>query len=113
MGWLWCNWGRWGSTQVVPEGWLRKSVRVNGDLLENAPREQWQYGYGFWSNEYGLLWPNLPRDGFTASGAGGHYVTVFPSQRLVIVQNPGPYRAGPDASRANGDLLAIVLDAIK
>ena len=112
VGWLWCNWGRWGNRQVVPEAWMRESVKVNRDLLVNAPHEQQQYGYGIWTNEQGVLWPDLPRDGFTSSGAGGHYATVFPGQRLVIVQNPGPYLAGEAASRANVEFLELVLAAI-
>ena len=51
-----------------------------------------------------------PRDGFTASGNGGHYITVFPSESLVIVQNPG-YYSGPE-SRANPGFLELVFGAL-
>jgi len=113
LGWLWCNWGAWRDRQVVPEAWVRESVKVNDFILVNEPEDRWVYGHGFWSNSRGVMWPDLPRDAFTAAGAGGHYVSVFPSQRLVVVQNPGPYdnlRKG--ARRANGDLLEMVLDAL-
>jgi CubicO group peptidase (beta-lactamase class C family) len=113
LGWLWCNWGRWRDVQVVPEGWMRESVRVNSDLIANSPEALWAYGYGFWTNERGQLWPDLPREGFTASGAGGHYISVFPSRKLVVVQNPGPYhRARSDGKPANAEMLAVVLDAL-
>jgi CubicO group peptidase (beta-lactamase class C family) len=113
LGHLWCNWGRWQDTQVVPEDWLRESVKVNPDLIAHSPETMWTYGYGFWTNERGYLWPDLPREGFTASGAGGHYVSVFPSRRLVVVQNPGPYhRARADGKPANAEMLEIVLDAL-
>ena len=92
---------------------MHESVSVNPDLMANAPRDQHQYGYGIWTNAQGVLWPDLPRDGFTASGAGGHYVTVFPSQRLVIVQNPGLYVSGEPASRANAEFLNLVLAALR
>ncbi len=111
VGWLWANWGRWGDTQVVPEGWMRGAVKVNPDLIANAPMNEWRYGHGFWTNEQGLLWPDLPRDGFTAAGAGGHAASVFPSLGLVIVQNPGPYRR--DGTHANPELLALVLEAVR
>ena len=114
LGWLWCNWGRWRDHQVVPEAWMRETVAVNAFLIANAPEAQWEYGHGFWTNERGIQWPDLPRDGFTAAGAGGHYVSVFPSQQLVVVQNPGPsHNARPGATRANGDLLALVLAAVR
>jgi len=110
LGWLWCNWGRWGDAQVVPEAWMRESAKTNPDIVAHAPEEEWRYGYAIWTNDHGRLWPDLPRDGFTASGAGGHYVSVFPGLDLVIVQNPGPY-TGP-AARGNPALLKIVLDAL-
>ncbi|MDF1515714.1 MAG: hypothetical protein P1S60_18050, partial [Anaerolineae bacterium] len=61
------------------------------------------------------LWPGCPRDGFTASGAGGHYISVFPSLQMVVVQNPGPYRkdASGSPARGNPELLDIILDAVK
>lgn len=113
-GWLWCNYGCWGDEQVIPEAWMQASVAVNPDIVKHEPESQWTYGYGFWTNAAGVLWPDLPRDGFTVAGAGGHYISVFPSQGLVIVQNPGPYHnARPDGTVANGDFLAMVLDALR
>ena len=67
LGWLWCNWGAWREIQVVPEDWMRESVKVNPYILANAPEDQWAYGHGFWSNQYGIMWPDLPRDAFTAA----------------------------------------------
>ena len=110
VGWLWCCGGRWRDRQVVPEAWLEESTRTSKEILQNCPEEEWQYGYGFWANDRGKLWPNLPRNGFSANGAGGHYITVFPELDLVVVQNPGLYR-GP-AGKANPDLLEIILDSL-
>jgi CubicO group peptidase (beta-lactamase class C family) len=110
LGWLWCCWGCWGDRQVIPEDWLRASVQVAPDILANCPPEQWQYGYGTWTNAKGRLAPDLPRELFTAAGAGGHYLSVYPSQELVIVQNPGPYSQG---DHGNFELQKIVLDAIE
>lgn len=113
-GWLWCNYGRWRDVQVVAETWMRASVGVNPDIIEHEPEETWRYGYGFWTNAEGVQWPNLPRDGFTAAGAGGHYVSVFPSQGVVVVQNPGPYHnARPAGTVANGRFLEMVLEALR
>lgn len=113
VAWLWCNRGRWGDVQVVPEAWLVESTRTNPDLLTQGREEERKYGYGFWVNDQGALWPNLPRDAFTASGAGGHYASVFPELDLVIVQNPGPYRpqAAGEAARGNPELLELVVGA--
>jgi len=114
IGWLWCNWGNWNGRQIIPEDWMRKSTKTNPDILANCPEDQWKYGYGIWTNDHGKLWGNLPRSGFTASGAGGHYVSVFPDLDLVIVQNPGCYRKDKDENPQQGNeaLLEIILDAI-
>jgi CubicO group peptidase (beta-lactamase class C family) len=96
LGWLWCNWGKWEDKQVIPENWLREGTRVAADILANSPEEVWRYGLGFWTNEKGKLWPELPTEGYTSWGAGGHYAIVFPSYDLVVVMNPTPY---PGASQ--------------
>ena len=111
VGWLWCNWGRWNGEPIVPEAWLRETSAVAPDILANCPREEWTYGHGIWSNSEGELWTTLPREAFGASGAGGHYWTVFPSKGLVVVQNPGPYHAGVRSAMSNPEMLKMVLDA--
>ena len=112
VGWLWCNYGRWGNQQIVPEAWLRESTQVASHIKEHCPEKDWLYGHGFWSNSQGKLWPDLPRDGFHSWGAGGHYAAVFPSLELVIVQNPDPFgvRGGEGA---NPELMDLVFSAMR
>jgi len=111
LGWLWCNWGRWGQEQVVAEDWLRETVDVAPDILANCPEEEWIYGHGFWTNARSLLWPDLPPEAFSSSGAGGHYFTVFAGAELVVVQNPGRQHRSDRGDMANPELLRILLDA--
>lgn len=118
LGWLWCNWGYWDGKPVIPESWLRVATVVAPDILANSPENVWRYGHGFWTNQKGKLWPNLPRDGYSAWGAGGHYVVVFPSYQLVVAMNPTPY---PGASQPyethtvtwlqQQEVLKLILDA--
>jgi len=110
LGWLWRNGGRWGSAQVVPEDWLREATRTASMIREHCPREQWQYGYGFWTNDYGELWPSLPRDSFAASGAGRQHIWVCPSLDLVVVQSPGQWEV---QAENDGGLLSMVVDACR
>jgi CubicO group peptidase (beta-lactamase class C family) len=111
VGWLWCNGGRWDGEQIVPEAWLRETSAVAPDILDSCPEGQWIYGHGIWTNAEGKLWPDLPREAFGASGAGGHYLTVFPSKGVVIVQNPGRYHAGVRSKMSNPELLKMVLES--
>ena len=89
LGWLWRSWGNWAGEQIVPESWLGEATRVAPNIRANCPEEQWQYGHGFWTNERGLIWPDLPRDSYAASGAGRQHIWVCPSLDMVVVQSPG------------------------
>ena len=111
LGWLWLNGGRWRDAQVVPEDWLATATATATApaILANSPVKEHHYGMGFWTNDSDQLWPGLPRSGFSASGAGGHFCSVFPDEYIVVVQNPGPH-AGFDG-RGNPELLRGVLDA--
>jgi CubicO group peptidase (beta-lactamase class C family) len=108
LGWLWCNWGRWKDKQLVPEEWMREATRTALEIVANCPKEQWKYGYGFWTNDYSQLWPDLPRDSFAASGAGGQHIWVCPSLDLVVVQSPG---VSKDQVERVSELLRLILNA--
>ena len=108
LGLLWRNWGRWEERQLVPEAWLREATRTARDIRSNCPRDQWRYGYGFWTNEHGLIWPSLPRDSFAASGAGRQLIWVCPSLDLVVTQSPG---ACEEKEENDTGLLRLVVDA--
>lgn len=79
-GFLYLNRGRWEDQQVIPADWVDLSTRPGVSL------EDW----------YGYLWhvnlpsrfdaPDLPADGYSAVGVSGQYVTVIPSERLVVVR---------------------------
>lgn len=113
VGWMWVCGGRWDGKQVVPEDWLKETMAVAPDILANCPEEHWQYGHGIWTNAEGKIWPQLPRETVTSSGAGGHFWTVFPSRELVVVQNPGRAHGGDRGKMANPELLEICLGACR
>jgi CubicO group peptidase (beta-lactamase class C family) len=108
LGWLWRNWGRWDGRQLVPEAWLREATRTAPDIRAHCPGEQWKYGYAFWTNDHGQLWPSLPQDSYAASGAGSQHIWVCPSMGLVVVQSPGLWEG--QAENDTG-LLRLVVDA--
>lgn len=120
MGWLWCNFGRWGETQIVPESWMRASVAVNPFIRENGPETAWRYGHGFWTNQFGRLWPDLPTEGFTSWGAGGNYAICFPSRGLTVAMNPvnfdgqtQPYETMQKAWGYQQQVLEPILESIE
>jgi CubicO group peptidase (beta-lactamase class C family) len=109
LGWLWLNEGRWGDRQVIPADWLAEATRTAPAIVANCPREQWQYGYAFWTNDHGQLWPHLPRDSYAASGAGRQHIWVCPSLDLVVAQSPGQWE---DQAENDAGLLKLLADAI-
>lgn len=114
-GHLWLNWGNWDGVQVVPEAYLKEATVTNRFILENEPEENWKYGHGFWVNDHGKQWPDLPRDSFAASGAGAKHVWVCPRLGLVVTQNPGIWDAFKDEQKkvsTQNDVLARILDAL-
>ena len=113
LGWLWCNWGRWRDKQLIPEMWLREATQTAPDIRAHCPREQWKYGYAFWTNDHGQLLPGLPHDSYAASGAYGiALIWVCPSLDLVVAQNPGLYLDKEDETENKlPGLLRLVVDA--
>jgi len=117
LGLLWLRFGRWGDRQIVPEEWMRQAIRTAPDIREGncsaagerSEGEALCYGYGFWTNEHGLLWPSLPRDSFAASGAGRIHVWVCPSLDLIVVQSPGVYE---DQRHNDSGILGRVVAAL-
>ncbi|MDH7569295.1 MAG: serine hydrolase [Armatimonadota bacterium] len=108
LGWLWRHFGRWGERQLVPEAWLREATQTAPAIRAHCPPEEWQYGYGFWTNDYGRAWPTLPRDSFAAVGAGRQLIWVSPGLDLVVAQGPGVFRQKEDE---DAGLLRRVVDA--
>lgn len=86
FGLLYLQGGAWGAEQLLPEGWLERTL----EPTEGAPRGG--YGRHWWLN-HGTpgapeerAFPGLPRDAFYASGFEGQYVMVVPSRDAVIVR---------------------------
>jgi len=67
---------------------MRVSVVVNPFIRENCSKATWRYDHGFWTNQFGRLWLDLPTAGFTSWGGGGNYAVCFPSRGLTVAMNP-------------------------
>jgi CubicO group peptidase (beta-lactamase class C family) len=115
IGHLWLNLGRWKDRQLVPRAYLEEATRTNAEIIAYEAEEAWKYGLGFWTNDHGRLWPDLPRDLFGAWGAGARYIWVSPALDLVIALSPGPWpdmREDEDRIPREQAVLARVLGAV-
>jgi CubicO group peptidase (beta-lactamase class C family) len=83
LGQLYLDKGRWGDVQVVPESWVRESLKMHVDLTEPGQPPS-GYGYLWW------VWAPDPRGKsgeliYAARGRLGQYVIVVPEHDMVVV----------------------------
>jgi CubicO group peptidase (beta-lactamase class C family) len=69
--------GRWAEQQLVPAAWIREAT-TPGVLGPD-------YGYLWWLNSTGKLYPSAPRTVYAARGAGSNTLVVDPEHDLVVV----------------------------
>lgn len=77
FGYLHLRRGRWGSRQLLSERWLEA-------MLTPCPLKP-EYGYMWWLNTDGLLWPSVPETSFAALGGGDNTVWIDPGSDIVVV----------------------------
>lgn len=78
FGLLYLNRGNWNGEQIIGEDWVEYTFQpVEGS--------NGQYGAHFWLNAGGL-YPDVPRDLYSANGFQGQHVFIIPSKDLVIVR---------------------------
>jgi CubicO group peptidase (beta-lactamase class C family) len=77
FGYLYLRRGVWQSQQVLSKRWIEKTL---------VPCEiQPTYGYMWWLNTEGGMWPSAPETSFAALGGGTNIVWVDPEHDLVAV----------------------------
>ena len=79
LGYLLGRGGVWKNEQIIPKRWIDLATRSSQDLNPG-------YGYSFWVNTEGTLWPGLPKDAFYFNGYGSNRCYVVPSLDLVVVR---------------------------
>jgi CubicO group peptidase (beta-lactamase class C family) len=87
LGYLMLRGGAWKGSQVVPAEWARKIVSVRTPVTEMNPepyREgSFGYGYMWWVWDGPKVKPEY-EGAYTARGAYGQYITVFPALDMVV-----------------------------
>jgi len=108
IGQLYLQGGSWNGHQIVPEPWVRESIRPHVDLGGGRG-----YGYLWWNAEARASGDRLHADVplYYASGFGGQYIVVVPGHELVVVHRAALVDHGIDHDRM-GEILERVLDAM-
>ena len=69
--------GRWMGREVLSPSWIRQAT---------TPSEvQPTYGYMWWLNTDGEMWPGVPAASYAALGAGTNAIWIDPEHDLVVV----------------------------
>jgi len=114
LGLLWLANGQWKNRQIIPADWHAKSIRVAPIIKQCEPEKDWFYGFGFWTNEFGKLWPNLPRDSYMAAGFPSLKLWICPSLSLVVAASSGlPRKKHFEDTAKDGRFLEQVVDAVR
>ena len=90
FGELYLHQGKWKSKRVFSKKWVQDSFKKYRNL-ENVPDKN-GYGYLWWHNTYKVNGKNIAS--VEARGAGGQYIFVIPSLKIVTVITSGNYRNG-------------------
>ena len=69
--------GAWGERRILSEDWIRQS-------LVPCPIKP-DYGFLWWLNTGRTPKPSAPADSYWATGAGGNYTWVDPTNDIVAV----------------------------
>ncbi len=77
FGYLISRHGEWDGKRIISESWIRAATSQQG--VKPA------YGYLWWLNTNGKMWPEAPKTSFSAQGAGSNTIWIDPEHDLVVV----------------------------
>jgi CubicO group peptidase (beta-lactamase class C family) len=90
IGYLMLREGEWDGQQIISKDWVKTTTSVVTPRSEMNPSSrhshEFDYGYLWWifNKEFTGYDPTVYKDGYTATGLGGQYITVLPQLDMVI-----------------------------
>ncbi len=87
FGQLYLQNGEWSSKQIISQKWIEDSSTSFSTITGWGP-EYDGYGYLWWTNSH---FNGSNTKMYFASGVGGQYIAVFPSEHLVVVIRGNTY----------------------
>lgn len=77
FGLLFLRNGKWKNRQILPQSWVADSTTPSSTNPD--------YGYLWWLNARGAMWPGAPKSSFAAVGFGSNTIWIDPEHNLVVV----------------------------
>lgn len=101
LGLLYARQGLWQGQQVLPQEWITQSTKAlsQTDMGSKYPPA---YGMMWWVDEDGS---------FSARGAGGHILAVYPEKDMVVVLRTDTYLEHSVSAQAIQKILGGILSA--
>jgi CubicO group peptidase (beta-lactamase class C family) len=104
IGYLFLHDGKWKGKTLLPKGWVQEATTTSQELNK-------EYGYLWWVRTKTSA-SDLPKDSYNAVGFGGQFLSIFPSQDIIVVRFTS-YFLGNN-SEIDGDAFArVVLAALE
>src|SRR6267143_1644343 len=108
IGYLFLKTGKWQSQQIVPEDWVKNSVK-SAITVEDEGRH-WGYGFQRWLQP----WGNSPeKSAWAARGLGGQELRVVPEHNLIVVSTGWDLLPPKQGHEPKTDQLERIIAAIK
>ncbi len=106
FGLLYLHEGKWQDRQVIPSQWVLDSTKAYSDAGPGVG-----YGYLWWVAKGYILGTKIDGPAYRAQGAGGQYIVVLPSRKLVLAYVSDCDRTGVEGGPQFSELLKLVLAA--
>ena len=114
IGYLMLHEGNWNGTQVISRDWARHIVQVVTPLGEMHPieRRDGYYGYGhMWWVWDGPRAVGPFKGAYTAIGAWGQWISVFPAIDLVVAHKTNNVYGRQTGTESWQRIMELVLEA--
>jgi CubicO group peptidase (beta-lactamase class C family) len=114
IGYLMLHEGNWNGTQVISKAWARRISSVVTPVTQMNPPERrngpYGYGYMWW------IWDGPKATGpytgaYTAIGAVGQWISVFPAANIVVAHKTHNIYGRSTASASYERILALLFAA--
>ncbi|WP_435063691.1 serine hydrolase domain-containing protein [Halobaculum sp. EA56] len=103
FGHLHLNRGRWRDRRILSSEWV--------DAATTPCDIKPEYGYLWWLNTDGILWPDVSHDSFAALGHGSNIVWIHPEHDIVAVVRW--FSGGDDKHEHMNGLFRRIVDALE
>jgi CubicO group peptidase (beta-lactamase class C family) len=106
LGQLYLNGGVWNGTRLVPEAWVKTSIRPHARIDDTT-----EYGYLWWIKTWKSGEKQFPS--YFMTGNGGNKVVVLPDLKMVVVLTSTNYNTRGMHEQTEKLLTEYILAALE